>query len=49
MESSQPCLPSADTIELALDILIEAEAIAEVGDKVVLSVPLELWQQFTGE
>lgn len=42
------CL-DADTVELALDILVEAEKIAEVGDNVILSVPVELWQQFTGE
>ena len=49
MRTEQGHCLDADTVVLALDILVEAEAIAEVGDRAVLSVPLELWKQFTGE
>jgi hypothetical protein len=40
---------SEETIELALDILVEAETVQVFEEDVWLKVPRHLWEQFTGE
>ena len=42
-------LPSAETVELALDILVEAEVVQVFEDDVWIKIPRELWEEFTGE
>lgn len=42
-------LPSTETVELALDILVEAEVVQVFEDDVWIKVPRELWEEFTGE
>ena len=42
-------LPSMHTIELALDILVEAEVLQSFENDVWIKVPRELWEDFTGE
>jgi hypothetical protein len=42
-------LPSAETVELALDILVEAEVVQVFEDDVWVKIPRDLWEEFTGE
>jgi hypothetical protein len=42
-------LPSTETVELALDILVDAEVVQVFEDDVWIKVPRELWEEFTGE
>lgn len=42
-------LPSAETLELALDILVEAEVVQVFEDDVWVKIPRDLWEEFTGE